>query len=215
MASLWRCAINSTHTTGVRIATVLHYKARAHATTSADASAHQVADQLVTDLAAKYRLLYSNKWTQNDFTVTEVVTPGSGSIPDHWVHGIGTLGSISPSGDSLPIPTAVLVTLYTNAAVRSGHGRSFLPNPELAANLDANGKFDTATAWWTGALASWCAQMPTDSRVNDGLLVDQDLSLVIYSHTRHAAGQPSYYFDVVQATPKVNPHWLRSRMTAP
>jgi hypothetical protein len=215
VASLWRAAWHWTHDTGVVCVNVAHYKARNQNVGINDADAQHVADALAAAQTVKYLAVVSNKFTLNNVVVTEVITPGSGAVPDQGSHAIGTRGSITVSGDLLPIQVATLVSLYTNAAVRSGHGRQFLPNPGFASYLDSTGIYDTTANYWTTLLPPLLTQWLAGFSVSYGTGIDQKCSMVIYSHKRHVALNPNYYFDVITATPRAQLHWLRSRSTAP
>lgn len=217
MSKLWRAAWNYTHNaSGVKATNVVHFVVRDAGGALSTSSADEVRDALHGKFSTPFRSVIGNIWKQDTLVVTEVLAPGSTDIPEQSTEAIGTNGSISVSGDLLPVPSCTLVTLRTNAAIRSGHGRLFLINPGAAANLDSTGKYDPLTAYWVTTLPALLADLDDDVAVENGIYADGTGHIVVYSRTRHALpGPPDYYFDVQTATAHLELHWLRSRMTAP
>lgn len=217
MAKLWRAAWNYTHVaSSVRGVNVVHAIVRDAGGALSTSSSDEVRDALNTKYSALFRQVISNAWRQESLIVTEVLSPGSLDIPEQASLTIGTLGGISLSGDQLPVASTTLITLRTNAAIRSGHGRIFIPNPGLASYLDSAGKYDALSAYWVTNLPQLLTALDDDFAVENGIYADGTGHLVVYSRTRHAKpGPPDYYFDVASAQGHLELHWLRSRMTAP
>ncbi len=215
MAKLWRVSYTSTNAGGVQAVNVFHFVDRPASGFTTTGSAAAVRDALNTALTTLYRLCIANTWTVGALVVAEVLTPGSTDVPEEASITIGSVGSITTSGDQLPPPICPLVTFYTNAAIRSGHGRCFMPNPGNAAVLAASGAWDITAAPFAAAYPNFLTALR--SAIHPDVPVDPDstLSQVVYSRTRHARGDSQYYFDVVSANLRLQPHWLRSRMTAP
>lgn len=153
-------------------------------------------------------------YTVQALVVREELDHADTSVPDEASATIGLAGTLSGSGDKLPVPVCTLVTFYTNAAVRSGHGRMFLPSPGYASALDGTGLWDSSGAYWTTALPAFLDELVNAHSTGSGN-AGHDLSHVVYSRTRRTAGLPEYYFDVESYTKRRQPHWLRSRATAP
>lgn len=215
MAKLWRAAYHSTHSSGVQAVNVFHFVDRPASGFDSTGSAGAVRDALNTALTAKYRLCIANTWTVQSLTVAEVLPPTSTDVPDAASATIGSVGSITTSGDQLAPPITPLVTFYSNAAIRSGHGRCFMPNPGNAAVLNSSGNWDLTAAPFAVAYPDFLTALRSAMHPDVPVDPDSTLSQVIYSRTRHAAGLSQYYFDVSSATLRAAPHWLRSRMTAP
>lgn len=215
MANVWRCAYNTDHSSGVRVVNTFHVVARRDFGSIADASAASVRDALHAALTTKYKALFITDYTLQSLVVREELAPGDTSVPDEASQTIGSVGTLGGSGDKFPVPVCLLVTLYTNAAIRSGHGRLFLPNPGYASALDASGLWDTGGVWWPTTTTAFLDELKTVHSADDGASGTNSLSLVVYSRTRRARAAAEYYFDVQSYTKRRQPHWLRSRMTAP
>jgi hypothetical protein len=213
MASIFRCAYNSDHTTGVRMVNVFHVVTHNTSLLTGDTPASAVRDALHAALTTKYRAILPTTLTVQSLVVREELAPGSTAVPEESSQTIGLAGTLSTSGDMLPVPTCILSTFYSTAAVRSGHGRMFLPGCGPAANLNSGGQWDTATALWTAVAAFLDELKATHS--GGGFFTGFDAHQVIYSRTRRAAGAAQYWFDVQSYTRRQAPHWLRSRLTAP
>lgn len=213
MASIWRCSYEVDHSTGVRFVNTFHVVVHDSSLVLGGGSAAQVRDVLHSALTTKYRAILPTNCTVQALVVREELAPGSTAVPEEASQTIGAAGTLSTSGDMLPPPTCILATFYTNAAVRSGHGRMFLPGCGPAANLTSAGTWDTTTTLWT-ALAAFLDELKTNHGA--GIFgTDFTAHQVIYSRTRRAAGASSYWFDVQSYVRRQQPHWLRSRLSAP
>lgn len=214
MAKVFRCAYNSDQATGVRYVNTFHVVARPGFDGS-EASSAAVRDALHTALTTKYRAVLPTDVTVQSLVVREELAPTDSGVPDEASQTIGLAGTLALSGDRLPIPLCALATFYTNAAVRSGHGRMFLPNPGQAANLQSTSLWDTGTAWFGTALPAFLNELKANHSAAIAGHSDATCSQVIYSRTRRGRGDAAYYFDVVSYVVRQQAHWLRSRMTAP
>lgn len=213
MAQVYRCSWNSDTDTGVRIVNVFHVVSRPQGIENNAESAAAVRDALIAALKTKYKATLQTDCILQSLVVREELAPDDTSVPDEASATIAEAGTQVPSGDRLPWGCCLLATLYTNAAVRSGHGRQFLSPGISASALTASKTWDTASTAWTNAgtyLAELIAGHSTGTEPTG-----HDLSCVIYSRTRRARGDAQYYFDVVSYTRRQQPHWLRSRMSAP
>lgn len=210
---LYRCVYESTHSSGVKGVNTFHVAAHTSGVLATDVDPGNVRDVLSAALDTKYRACLAPSWTVDAFVVSEVLTPGSTDVPASASETINLAGTMAMSGDSTPIPLSFLVTFYTDAAVRSGHGRMFLPGPYTAANLTSGGTWDPATQPWT-LVKTFMDELLT-THAGGGLLAGFNLDLVVYSRTRHAAALSSYWFTVESYARRAAPHWLRSRATAP
>lgn len=213
MAIPYRVALMSDHTSGVRIVNTFHVVSTGD-TLGEDSNAADVRDALVTALKTKYKAILAPTITLQSLVVREELAPGSLDVPDEASETIGEVGTLTVSGDMTPLPLCVLATLYTNAAVRSGHGRLFLPGFVPASFLASSGQWDTSIAWWTSNLKNFLDELVTDHHAG-GTPGGSTVHPVVYSRTRRAAALPNYWFDVVSYTRRTQPHWLRSRTTAP
>lgn len=211
MAKVWRCSYESV-LLGTTFVNTFHVVARTPALT-ADAGADEVRDTLHAALTTKYRACLKTAYTLNSLTVREELAPGDTSIPAESVQTIGLAGTLGGGDTLLPLSMVQLVTFRTNAAVRSGHGRMFMPSSRASADLDANALWLATNPYWTNVTA-FCNELKTHHDM--GILgADGTLAQVVYSRTRRARGDADYYFDVTAFVQRNKPHWLRSRATAP
>jgi len=213
--TVWRCSYNSTHSSGVQYVNTFHVVVRDDPVSLLSPTADAVRDALHSALTTKYRNCLPSDVTVNKLVVREELTPGSTAVPAESSQTIGLAGTLALSGDRLPIPLCALITLYTNAAVRSGHGRMFLPNPGQAANLQTTSLWDTGTTWYGTNVPAFTAELKAHHSVSVVGNPDSTAALVVYSRTRRARADADWYFDVTSIVQRTAPHWLRSRMTAP
>lgn len=212
MAKLWRCAFRSTLSDGTLVVNTFHKVDRAGIGIG-DLSASDIGDALVSSLGTRYRGMFMSDATVHDLTVTEQTLPGGGAVPEQSVKVIELAGTRSPVSKTLPPSMTPLATLKSNAAVRGGRGRLWLPPPLSSSYLDAPGVWNTLV---NGASAGWklfLDQLVTDESV--GTIDVHTLSLVVYSPTRHLRALPDYYFDADVYDLHTKPHWLRSRSSIP
>ena len=213
MTNIWRCAYDSTGPNGVELVNTFHIKADPGALSS-EATAHAVADGVDSWLTTLYRAVAPDNFTVNSLAVRQEVAPGSGDVPSEWSKTIGTAGTRASSGWTLPVPMCMLVSVKTNAAVRSGHGRMFMPPGLVPGALLAGGLWSLTLTYGTAVSAFFDALLAGHDIGTEGIDASH-LSYVIYSRTRRQAGLSQYYFDVTSYVRRAAPHWLRSRSTAP
>jgi len=211
MSKVWRCSYESV-CQSVLIVNTFHVVDRPDALES-DRTADQVRDLLHSALTTKYRALVQAGVTVSSLLVREELPPGDTGIPAESSQTIGLVGTLAGSDQNLPLSLCVLASVKTNAAVRSGHGRLFLPCPQSAGSLTTNGLWNTANAFWTNA-GTFMTELNNNHGYADGGLTGH-LATVVYSRTRRGRGDPNYYFDMTGYTLRTKPHWLRSRATAP
>jgi hypothetical protein len=211
MSKVWRCSYESVRS-GVLLVNVFHTVATADVGIG-DATADEVRDALNTALTTKYRAILDTGSTLNSLTVRQELDPGDTSIPAESVLTIGSLGTRSVSDSYLPMSLTQLVSLRTNAAVRSGHGRMFMPPPIASSNLSTGGIWSTGAPYWSN-VGTFMTELLSTHRVG-GIGTGSDLHTVVYSRTRRARGDSEYWFGVSAYIQRPAPHWLRSRSTAP
>lgn len=212
MATVWRCSYESTRL-GVTFVNTFHVVGRPTLPAD-DPSADTVRDVLNTALTTKYRAVLSNDTTLQTLTVREELDPSSHDIPRESVLTIGALGTRAVANTNMPPSMTLLATIRTNAAVRSGHGRLFLPPPIEQGALTANGIWLTTNGYWI-ASNTFMAELINDHTFTVLGVPAGSIDPVVYSRTRRLRGDSNYYFDVTAYVLRTIPHWLRSRATAP
>jgi hypothetical protein len=189
-----------------------HVVSRRAVALSDDVTADAVRDALNTALTTKYRALMPTTFSVDLFDVREEVDPAGGAIPSESSLTIAAAGTRAVGTFGEPLGLSQVVSFKTNAAIRSGHGRMWIPIVDKDV-LNTSGQLIT-----TGALATATTAFFDELKSNHGVTIVADswtLSQVVYSRTRRARGDANYYFDVTAYIRRLTPHWLRSRMTAP
>jgi hypothetical protein len=212
MATVWRCSFDSIRS-GVSVVNTFHVVARPNSG-SDDPSADTVRDALDSALTTKYRAVLPTDATLLDLTVREELAPGDHGIPRESVKTIGSAGTRTAADTNLPPSMTLLATVRTNAAVRSGHGRLFLPLPTEQAALTGGAIWRTTNAFWLNSI-TFMNELLTQHHWTVLGLTAGNLDLVVYSRTRRERGDANYYFDATAYVLRPAPHWLRSRSTAP
>lgn len=213
MATVYRCSFSSTATGNVQVVNTFHVVVRKDNPLGGEAGIDSVRDALMTALKTKYKSVLASLITLDSFMVREEVDPAGAAIPATSFVNIGEVGTRSSGNNDAPLSLTMLAKLQSNAAVRSGHGRIFMP-PPLDHGAMRNGRdWDPLSSYWLTCKA-FLDELVLDHSVG-GIGFESTISPVIYSRTRRARGDDNYYFDVSGYTIRSAPHWLRSRSTAP
>lgn len=101
----------------------------------------------------------------------------------------------------------MVVKLSTALATRSGRGRIFIPSPRRAGQLTSPDQWDTAATYWTG-VGSFATALVAGTNATIGGDTFH-LTTGVWSRL-HGTFQPCTGF-----VRRRQPHWLRSRSTAP
>lgn len=210
MAKLWRWRYVSDYN-GVSIVNSFHAVDRVDSGAT-ELDAHGLADLLDAHFTSSYRNMAPPTQVVERLDVAEVLTPGSTDVPAGYSKAIGSAGTHSPANSNLPLAMCALVNIHTNAAVRSGHGWMFAP-PTISTDQLTGGLFVTGGTTYYERVLEFATELADD--LTHGTVTVGHVSNVIYSKTRHARGDASYYFDVVSASVSREPAWLRSRLSAP
>jgi hypothetical protein len=168
-----------------------------------------VADEIWNTVGLNFQQATATAIVCDELVVTEQVLPPA--IGVQGAHAVAA-GGLLPIGDTkLPGAMSALLSWHTAVHSRSARGHTFMPNPFNSADLKANGLWsDTFLAQLQG-FANACL---TEGHIGQDPF-DTTLIPVIYSRTRHVRGQDPHTFKVTGVSVRPNPHWLRSRTTAP
>lgn len=210
MATVWRCAWESTWFTGQKVVNTFHVQTDLGIGES-EPSADEIRDDLDDALRTKYKALIWNASTLDSFTVTEELPPGSTDIPESASVAIAEAGTATYSDATLPVEICALLQLRTASASKSSRGRMFLPpcmNPGFLSRDSwvSGGQLTPITNFANELLATHDVEM-------DGGLTHVDVNTVIYSRTRRSLSLTPYTFKVTSWARDARPHWLRSRAT--
>lgn len=156
-------------------------------------------------LADAYRAVLSDAYTLVRLQLVGILgwdAEGSRSIA-----GGGTLSNVSNVGAPIPREVAAIITWKTGTHTRSGRGRIFVPAPADAHHLASRNAWNTGTAYWSGleafagaVLEGWDTPFETP---------DVHLSGRVYSRVDAVTR------DITSYIVRLEPHWLRSRASAP
>ena len=168
-----------------------------------DLGAGTVADEVSTWLTTAYRAMLPAAYSVSDVSVRELYT----STPAQGVHAISAAGTLSGSSGNLPREVCLILSLKSAVATRSGRGRMFIPSPLNSGFLSSQDVWDTASAYWS-AVNTFGNALLAGRTFTSGVL-DYHLSCRIHSRTRNED------YDLTSFVRRPQPHWLRSRATAP
>lgn len=188
-----------------------------HATTSAPLgagapSAHDVADKVDTQLGAKFAAVVPQTGALDTINVVEEVDPGDPSaIPEAYEKVVARNATYSPGVFNIASALCGMLKVRTNAAVRSGHGRLFLPPVFSSTPLAANNTWATSSTWLTNVNAL-AAELAGGFEGGAWWSSGWDARLVVYSRTRRARGISTYWFGVTGVALDPQQRWLRSRL---
>lgn len=170
---------------------------------------HETVDAVDTWLTTQYL-----KCLHTDYTLDRIEARGILGDTGDYVKTKGVAGTYSPaSTQRIPKELALVITLKTAQATRSGHGRIFMPSGRSA---DALGD---ATSWRviTDESTYWkecsdlAAMLDDGHDFNFGPLSAEagHVQIGVWSRVHNA------FYNVTSAFPRTQYHWLRSRSTAP
>lgn len=209
--NVWRVAFESTSSDGVQIVNTFHVAGRGGVLVEKP-SADQVRDAMDSAFTTKYRNLLSDNVTFQTITVTEEVDPNGSAVPDQSVKSIALPGNRAIANTKLAGGLCIVAKLATNAAVRSGHGRLFLPPAYADGEVATGGNWYALGQYWSQAKTFLDELMESHDW---DLLSDGHLDPVVYSRTRRQRGDDNWFFDISAYIMRSKQHFLRSRMSAP
>jgi hypothetical protein len=194
---------------GVQVVTGLHYQTDVPLAGS-EPNASDVLDGIDGKLRTAFLGCCHSTFVVDSAGLREEVTKASGAIPVAASKVVNLPGTVSSSAVSLPDALCAIIKLRSDAAARSARGYMAMPCP-LAAG------FLSGSKQWTGtfytALQTFAALL--DDAISAGSFAPTILNPVVYSRTRHERGFTPYTFRIVEAIPRQDPRWRRSRTTAP
>ena len=172
-------------------------------------TAQGLADKIGGDtaLTTAYKALLGADSTYDMVSVSEMLAPGSTAIPDSGAHTVNVVGTIA-TPTTIPDALCAVLHLSTNAAVRSGHGRMFLPPLRSVVNLTD----ELVSSGYTTLVNSFIAALDDYYKGGSAWTVGgSHWQLGVYSRTRRARGEPYFAFGVTGMVLKKPVTWLRSR----
>lgn len=148
--------------------------------------------------------------TVSELQLRQIVPPGSGDVPLAASKTLSTNGGLSGENDDVPTSCCVILSLHTNAALRSGRGYQALPSPvysELMASIDRVG----STIVDNGA---HLADLYADG-YDLGSLFPTHVNTVVYSRARAGRLLDPVTFKIVSGSVNTRIMWRRSRVSIP
>jgi hypothetical protein len=176
-------------------------------------SADSVRDTLDAALTSKFRDVLTTLDGLTGLSIVEEVVPHSGDIPEASFKTLTGAGTRVASSQHLSPGLCILAKVRSNAAVRGGLGRAWMPPALDEGQAAGGGTWLTTGSYWTKSIAYMDAR--TADHDGPGVVDFFRLSAIIYSRTRRARGESNYYFDVTGYSMHPEQRFLRSRTTAP
>lgn len=166
-----------------------------------------VANEINTGVGTEYKNVLNNGVRWNDILVqTEPVADPGTSV---GVKNINAVGTRVPADAGLGLATTALAAVKTNTPKRYARGRMWLPPMVGKAALTTGGLVDQTNAYYTTAVAFL-------NKLLSGFSVGgNDYSWIIYSKRQADQGFSPDSFEVTGYVIRTEPHYLRSRVTAP
>ena len=221
MAKIWRVeVVGETATLGLSWMFTMHYRTDM-GTGSGEPSASRIIDEFFdhwgstsTNLSTIVAALASPN-ALRAVRAREEVDPTGDDVPEQAERAINLGGSLTISGDHLPIEACMWMKCTTGVASRSSRGGFHWPPTLAPAFLDGSGFWD-ATSLTTSPFS---AIPPKVVDVLDDVFPEEigngSLEPVIYSETRRRRGQSPYAFQITGAAWRQHVAWLRRRGIAP
>jgi hypothetical protein len=221
MAKVWRVeVVGDTPTSGLAWMFTLHYQTDMGGA-SGEPPASRIIDEFFdhwgstgTNLSVIAAALASPN-TLRAVRAREEVDPTGDDVPEQAERAIGIPGTLTISGDHLPIEACMWMKCGTGVASRSSRGGFHWPPTLAPAFLDSSGFWDAASL---GA-SPFSAIPPKVIDVLNDVFPEEigngSLKPVIYSKTRRARGQSPYTFQITTAAWRQHVAWLRRRGIAP
>ena len=145
--------------------------------------------------------------------VREEVLDPKVTPPATAAEALNVLGVNTASGDATPDGLCPFIFFKTDVASRSSRGGTHVPGPFNANILDSAGRWDTTAGWW-GSLSTLAGVFSSNPFGSFGESPDLGhFNWVVYSRTRRKRDTAPWTFKITQAGGRVQPRWLRRRMT--
>lgn len=212
MSKVYRCSYKTVTDGGVELVSTFHYQTDLNSPDDDEPDITDIASAVKNHLHAGYKACIHSTYTIVALEAREEVQPGSGDVGAASVVTINEAGGFTSADKAIPVAACLVIRRRTAAAIRSGRGHLALPGSRYSGSMDTNGRWSASGAFWT-AVTALAALLDDDLSV--GTISPVTVHPVIYSRVRHAKGLDPFTFKITSATPQVQPHWLRSRMTAP
>lgn len=174
---------------------------------------NDVADAIMvaTGLKDKMRSVLTVLDTLDSLLVRELLAPDDTAVPSEVVRSIAQAGLNSAGDDMLPNAVSGLLHVATNAAVRSGHGRMWLPSPRASAAAAADGTFNMAAGYGLGVTALITELGHYNRGGSRWTTFGADFGAGVYSRTRRLRGETNFAFQATAYSLRPRWHWLRKR----
>jgi hypothetical protein len=157
-------------------------------------------------LVTAYKALFDATAIVEVLTVREMLAPGDTSVPDAGAHDLNVAGTSPAGGVGLPDALCAVLSFHTDAAVRSGHGRMFLPI--FASDSISN---EEVSNGYRGQVNTLIGELGHFKKGGSAWDAGGHFGLGVYSRTRRARGDAAFAFSITSMTLKAPLTWLESR----
>lgn len=203
--STWLATYRGTHTSGALFANTICVVC-ADGGNPEQADMGEIINSVDTELTTLYKACLNAQWTLEELLLRGV-GPEDGNADSKQINAAGTLANGS---GVLPREICMVLSLRTNYAKRSGHGRLFIPSPMYSSYLNTGDQWATGGAYWTAA-AAFGAKLVAGWTLTYGVGGAQSAPMRINVWSRRH--QENH--EVTSYVRRPQPHWLRSRATSP
>jgi len=152
----------------------------------------------------------SSAATITQLLVTEMLAPSDTNLPQVGSHAIGINGTLGGADVVLPAPMCVVLRLRSDAHIRSGHGRMFLPPIHHADWVSGQ----LVTSGYGALVDALAAELGHWNEGGSRWGLPGGWGICIYSRTRRARAQTPFHFPVTSYQRVDAVTWLRSRRAA-
>jgi hypothetical protein len=201
---VWRLVVRSFGPGGVLAVNDISSKVEVVGPDVTEASPQGVADAAWDWFGDEYLGLLQADWQVQEL-IAEELTSGADETAVHVVDDPGTLPA---SVGTLPVEVAGLLSVRTRLATRSTRGRMFLPSPMESGQLVAHDTWGTAGTSYGARCIAFGAKLLDGHDFSEGV-IDYHMSFGIWSRKNES------FEDATSTVFRTQPHWLRSRSTAP
>lgn len=206
MARIYRTVIQAHYLDGTLVEPSLHYQTDVP-TGGDEPDPSDVAAGIWGHIGALVLACSNEQVVFDELVVSEETVPPAIGVAG--AHTIGTAGTNSHGGQTLPKGLVAVLDKHTGTRSRNSRGNCRIAVPGSSEIYNA-GLFSSS---YLTTLANLCAVLADE--IDLGSLIITQLNPVVFSRTRLLAAEDPVTFKVTSATANPVPHWLRSRMTNP
>lgn len=208
MSTVYRCSLHATRGT-LQIVNTFHLAIDSAPIGPGNPTADALAEKVWGHFQFVYAAVLDTASNFDSVSTREEVHPPA--IPSAGFHaGVMAGGRTTPDTD-LPTPMCGLIQIKSNAAVRGGTGRNFMPPAISSTELNNSAQWKTSGNYWP-QISQYALTLKAGISSGSWWTGGWTGKLIVFSPTRFKRGDANYYFDVTDCYADPRPRWLRSRV---